>query len=141
MPSVFAGMGGMAARRRIVDQGAWGVRKRPAPGDAPVVGERVFHQDSAYDKALAADDDKPDVEFATRRATRRAGGGRGLARARGGGLPRAAHGAPAVPRRALAADERAKPDFAVDETGGSRNDAPVEFFRIGPAAMDAGTPP
>ena len=62
-PSVFAGAGGLAARRRVIDQGAWEVRERPAPADAPAVGQRVFHQKFGYGAVLAADDDKLEVEF------------------------------------------------------------------------------
>jgi DNA helicase-2/ATP-dependent DNA helicase PcrA len=67
IPSVFTGMGGLAARRRIIDQGAWEVRERPAPADAPAVGERVFHQKFGYGEVVATDDNKLDVEFATGR--------------------------------------------------------------------------
>ena len=67
IPSVFTGMGGLAARRRVIDQGAWEVRERPAPADAPAVGERVFHQKFGYGEVLAVDDNKLDVEFATGR--------------------------------------------------------------------------
>jgi DNA helicase II / ATP-dependent DNA helicase PcrA len=63
IPSVFTGTGGLAARRRVIDQGAWEVRERPAPADAPSVGERVFHQKFGYGEVLAADDNKLDVEF------------------------------------------------------------------------------
>ncbi len=67
IPSVFTGMGGLAARRRVIDQGAWEVRERPAPADAPSVGDRVFHQKFGYGAVLAVDDNKLDVEFATGR--------------------------------------------------------------------------
>jgi DNA helicase-2/ATP-dependent DNA helicase PcrA len=67
IPSVFTGMGGLAARRRVIDQGAWEVRERPAPADAPSVGDRVFHQKFGYGEVLAVDDNKLDVEFATGR--------------------------------------------------------------------------
>lgn len=67
IPSVFTGMGGLAARRRVIDQGAWEVRERPAPADAPEVGDRVFHQKFGYGEVLAVDDNKLDVEFATGR--------------------------------------------------------------------------
>ena len=67
IPSVFTGMGGLATRRRVIDQGAWEVRERPAPADAPAVGERVFHQKFGYGEVLAVDDNKLDVEFATGR--------------------------------------------------------------------------
>ncbi len=67
IPSVFTGMGGLAARRRVIDQGAWEVRERPAPTDAPSVGDRVFHQKFGYGEVLAVDDNKLDVEFATGR--------------------------------------------------------------------------
>ena len=50
-------------RRRVIDQGAWEVRERPAPADAPAVGQRVFHQKFGYGEVLAADDNKLDVEF------------------------------------------------------------------------------
>ena len=67
IPSVFTGTGGLSARRRVIDQGAWEVRERPAPADAPAVGERVFHQKFGYGEVLAVDDNKLDVEFATGR--------------------------------------------------------------------------
>ncbi|WP_343895206.1 ATP-dependent helicase [Craurococcus roseus] len=63
IPSVFTGAGGLSARRRVIDQGAWEVQERPAPSDAPSVGERVFHQKFGYGEVLAADDNKLDVEF------------------------------------------------------------------------------
>ena len=63
IPSVFTGIGGLAARRRVIDQGAWEVQARPAPADAPSVGARVFHQKFGYGEVLAADDNKLDVEF------------------------------------------------------------------------------
>jgi DNA helicase II / ATP-dependent DNA helicase PcrA len=63
IPSVFTGIGGLAARRRVIDQGAWEVQARPAPVDAPSVGERVFHHKFGYGEVLAADDNKLDVEF------------------------------------------------------------------------------
>ncbi len=63
IPSVFAGMGGLAARRRVIDQGSWEVQERPAPADAPAVGQRVFHQKFGYGEVLAVDDNKLDVEF------------------------------------------------------------------------------
>jgi DNA helicase II / ATP-dependent DNA helicase PcrA len=63
IPSVFTGMGGLAARRRVIDQGAWEVSERPPPADAPSVGERVFHQKFGYGEVLAVDDNKLDVEF------------------------------------------------------------------------------
>jgi DNA helicase-2/ATP-dependent DNA helicase PcrA len=67
IPSVFTGMGGLAARRRVIDQGAWEVQERPAPSDALSVGQRVFHQKFGYGEVLAVDDNKLDVEFATGR--------------------------------------------------------------------------
>jgi DNA helicase-2/ATP-dependent DNA helicase PcrA len=67
IPSVFTGMGGLAARRRVIDQGAWEVQERPAPADAMTVGQRVFHQKFGYGEVLAVDDNKLDVEFATGR--------------------------------------------------------------------------
>ena len=67
IPSVFTGTGGLSARRRVIDQGAWEVRERPAPSDAPSVGERVFHQKFGYGEVLAVDDNKLDVEFSTGR--------------------------------------------------------------------------
>ncbi len=63
IPSVFAGMGGFAARRRVIDQGSWEVQERPAPADAPAVGQRVFHQKFGYGEVLAVDDNRLDVEF------------------------------------------------------------------------------
>ena len=39
------------------------MQARPAPADAPSVGERVFHQKFGYGEVLAADDNKLDVEF------------------------------------------------------------------------------
>ncbi len=63
IPSVFAGMGGLAARRRVIDQGSWEVQERPAPADAPAVGQRVFHQKFGYGEVLAVEDNKLDVEF------------------------------------------------------------------------------
>ena len=67
IPSVFSGMGGLSARRRVVDEGAWEVRERPPPADTPAVGGRVFHQKFGYGEVLAVDDNKLDVEFATGR--------------------------------------------------------------------------
>jgi DNA helicase-2/ATP-dependent DNA helicase PcrA len=67
IPSVFAGTGGLLARRRVIDQGAWEVRERPAPDDVPGVGQRVFHQKFGYGAVLAVDDNKLDVEFETGR--------------------------------------------------------------------------
>ena len=67
IPSVFTGIGGLSARRRVIDKGAWEVQERPAPSDAPSVGQRVFHQKFGYGEVLAVDDNKLDVEFATGR--------------------------------------------------------------------------
>ena len=67
IPSVFTGTGGLMARRRVIDQGAWEVQERPAPADAMAVGQRVFHQKFGYGAVLAVDDNKLDVEFETGR--------------------------------------------------------------------------
>ena len=72
MPSVFAGAGGLMARKpRVIEAGAWEVRRGP-PIRAAAVGERVFHQKFGYGRVTAVDDNKLDVAFEKSGPKRRA---------------------------------------------------------------------
>ncbi|MDI3307995.1 MAG: UvrD-helicase domain-containing protein [Acetobacteraceae bacterium] len=63
MPSVFMGAGGLQARRRVIEAGAWEVQQRPARTDAITVGQRIFHQKFGYGRVTAVEDDKLDIDF------------------------------------------------------------------------------
>lgn len=63
MPSIFTGVGGLQARRRVIEAGAWEVQQRPARTEAIAVGQRIFHQKFGYGRVTAVEDDKLDIEF------------------------------------------------------------------------------
>ena len=64
MPSVFAGAGGLMARKpRVIEAGAWEVQARPSHAEPLKVGERVFHKKFGYGRVTAVDDNKVDVAF------------------------------------------------------------------------------
>ncbi len=64
MPSVFAGSGGLMARKpRVIEAAAWEVQPRPSHAQPLKVGERVFHKKFGYGRVTAVDDNKVDVDF------------------------------------------------------------------------------